>query len=157
MNNIKIVGANLSDVPKIQKLLKNEIEKGVILYRSDDEIAMNIRSYLIAKDENNCDEIIGCVALHIYSMGLAEFRSMMVNQKYRMQGVGSLLIAKGIEDAKNLGLKEILVLTYKSYFFSKFGFREIPKIEIPDNKIWADCIKCSQFPVCEEVALIKKI
>ncbi len=154
MNNILIEKPLLSEVPKIQQLLKSEIANGVLLYRSDDEVAMNIRSYFVAKDGN---KIIGCVALHIYSMELAEFRSMMVDQAYRKHGIGSMLIKHGLEDAKKLGLKKILVLTYKSRFFAKFGFQEIPKVEIPDNKIWADCIKCSQFPVCEEVALIKDL
>ena len=153
-NKIIIDHPNLSDIPKIQELLKTEVNNGVILYRSDDEVAMNIRSYLVARDG---EKIIGCVALHLYSVQLAEFRSMMVDANYRMQGIGALLIKNGLEEAKKLGLKKILVLTYKSRFFAKFGFQEIPKIEIPDSKIWADCIKCSQFPVCEEVALIKNL
>lgn len=51
-------------------------------------------------------------------------------------------------------LGEVFTLTYERRFFEKIGFVEIPKEELPAHKIWADCIKCKYFPVCEEIALI---
>ncbi len=152
--DIQIGSATLRDIPEIQSLLKVEVDSGNILFRSNDEVATNIRSYLIAKDGKR---IIGCVALHIYSVELAEFRSMMVQEDYRDRGIGKRLIKDGIERAKHLGLNTILVLTYKREFFHKLGFREISKIDIPNSKIWADCIKCNHFPVCEEIAMVTDI
>ena len=35
--------------------------------------------------------------------------------------------------------------------------KEINKEVIPEHKIWADCIKCIHFPVCNEVALVYKL
>ena len=152
--NLKVTTPNLQDIPQIQDLLKDEVESGNILYRDDDIVATNIRSYLIVKYNN---QIIGLVALHIYSNTLAEFRSMIVAEKFRKSGIGKLLIQTGCQKAKVLGLKELLVLTYKADFFQKLGFIEILKTEIPNSKIWADCINCKSFPVCDEVALIKYI
>jgi len=152
--NLKVTTPNLQDIPQIQDLLKDEVESGNILYRDDDIVATNIRSYLIVKYNN---QIIGLVALHIYSNTLAEFRSMIVAEKFRKSGIGKLLIQTGFQKAKVLGLKELLVLTYKADFFQKLGFIEILKTEIPNSKIWADCINCKSFPVCDEVALIKYI
>ena len=37
--------------------------------------------------------------------------------------------------------------------FEKLGFNEIDKETIPEHKIWADCVKCKHFPVCNEIAL----
>jgi amino-acid N-acetyltransferase len=153
-HNVEIGGATLHDVEQIEKLLEKEVEKGAILYRSTDEIAQNIRSYIIAKIGN---EIIGVVSLYIYSKELSEFRSLFVSENIRKSGVGRKLIQHGIELGKNLGLKEFLVLTYKKDFFLKLGFSEIEKSEIPNGKIWADCVKCQYFPVCDEVALLFKI
>ena len=45
----------------------------------------------------------------------------------------------------------------KKEFFEKNGFVEIPKENIPEHKIWADCIKCKHFPICNEISLIKTI
>jgi len=64
---------------------------------------------------------------------------------------------KCLDEAKDLGLQKVLVLTYRQSFFERLGFIEIPKESLPEHKIWADCIKCKHFPVCNEVSLIKNI
>ena len=62
-------------------------------------------------------------------------------------------IEKTILEAKNFNLTKLLVLTYKKELFEHFNFIEIEKASLPDTKIWADCIKCKHFPVCDEIAL----
>jgi amino-acid N-acetyltransferase len=138
----------------MQKLVIPEIEAGIILARSSDEIATNIRSYILAKEDG---EIVGFCALHIHTPALAEIRSLVVKEGRRGMGIGQSLIAKAIEEARMLGLQKVLSLTYKQSFFEKLGFIEIPKESLPEHKIWADCIKCKHFPVCNEVSLIKTL
>ena len=145
----------LSDIPNMRNLVLPEVQNGVILDRSEDEIANTIRSYKVVKNAN--DEIVAFSALYIYSMILGEIRSLVVREDCRRKGLASLLINALIEDAKDIGLKEILVLTYKREVFEKLDFKEIDKAKIPNHKIWADCIKCKRFPVCDEIALIKTL
>lgn len=144
----------LRDIPAMQNLVAPEIESGVILPRSNDEIATNIRSYWLAMDEG---KIVGFCALHIHSPNLAELRSMIIEPNYRGRNIGSELVEKACEEGRKLGLKEVLALTYQQRFFERLGFVEIPKESIPEHKIWADCIKCKHFPVCNEVSLIKTL
>ncbi len=146
--------ALLSDVAQMQQLMKPEVESGIILSRSNDEIATNIRSYILAFNE---DILIGFTALHIHSSILGEIRSLIVAPRYQSQKIGTTLVQKAVEEATNLHLKQILALTYKKTFFEKLGFIEIPKESLPDHKIWADCINCKHFPICNEVSLIKTI
>jgi len=150
----KITKATLKDINCLQSLVADEVKNNIILYRDQDTIATNIRSYLLLRKK---DKIIASVALHIYSVKLAEFRSLIVQKEYRNRGLGQLLIKAGINEAKELGLKELLVLAYQANFFKKLDFVEIEKNKIPDKKIWADCINCKNFSNCDEVALIKKI
>ncbi|MDP3465286.1 MAG: N-acetyltransferase [Sulfuricurvum sp.] len=138
----------------MQKLVAPEIESGVILPRSDDEIATNIRSYILAMEG---EKLVGFCALHIHSPNLAEIRSMIIDGEYRGRHIGSELVDKACEEGARLGLGEILVLTYQQRFFENLGFIEIPKESIPEHKIWADCIKCKHFPICNEVSLIKML
>jgi len=144
----------LQDIPAMQQLVEPEIESGVILPRSNDEIATNIRSYFLAMD---VDKLVGFVALHIHSPSLAELRSMIINPAYRGQNIGTRLVENACDEGVRLGLKEVLALTYQQRFFERLGFVEIPKESIPEHKIWADCIKCKHFPVCNEVSLIKTL
>ncbi len=146
----------LTDIPRMQEIVKKEVEEGIILPRSDDELATNIRSYTIATDIKSA-EIVGYVALHIHSMRLAEIRSLIVKEEYRHKNIGRGLVKKAVEEGRKLQVKEILALTYMGAFFQRLGFVEIPKETIPEHKIWTDCIKCKHFPVCNEVSLIKRL
>ena len=152
---IELVKAKLSDIPDMQKLVASEVQEGTILNRTEDEVATNIRSYVLAKDG---DTLVGYTALHVHSRRLAEIRSLIVDEAYRGQKVGQRMVQFTLEEAKNLGVEEdVLVLTYLPDFFQKLNFQEINKEVIPEHKIWADCIKCIHFPICNEVALVYKL
>lgn len=154
MSSITYKKPTLLDIPAMQQLVEPEIETGVILPRSNDEIATNIRSYFLAMDG---EKLVGFVALHIHSPDLAELRSMIIDTEYRGHNIGSTLVENACVEGRLLGLKEVLALTYQQRFFERLGFIEIPKESIPEHKIWADCIKCKHFPVCNEVSLIKTL
>jgi len=151
---VEFAKPTLLDIAQMQNLVKKEVESGIILFRDANEMANTIRSYTIARENG---EIVGFAALHIYSPEIAEVRSLVVKEEYRGKGVGKALIKELEAEAKRLGLLRILTLTYQKEFFENNGFVEIPKEEIPEHKIWADCIKCKHFPICNEISLIKTI
>ena len=151
---IKYMSAKLSDISGMQKLIEPEVYSGIILARNSDEIATNIRSYILAKLD---DKLVGFGALHFHTDKLGEVRSLVVSPDVRGKGIGKNIVKKTIESAKELGAQQIFTLTYKKEFFESLGFREIPKEELPAHKIWADCIKCKFFPICDEIALIRTI
>ncbi len=148
---IELTKATLHDIPAMQKLVADEVRTGVILSRSDDELATNIRSYVLAKAEGY---LVGYTALHIHSPRLAEIRSLIVDPMFRGQSVGRQMVEYVLKEGHHLGVAEVLSLTYLPDFFQKLGFKEIAKEGIPDHKIWADCIRCIHFPVCNEAAMI---
>ncbi len=152
--NIIYKKPTLLDIENMQKLIKPEVDKGIILYRSDDEMASNIRSYFIAELDG---EIVGFCALQIYSKKLAEIRSLIVKEGLRGKSIGKNLILNIEKEGKELGVKELFSLTYERGFFEKLGYKEIDKDKLPEQKIWADCIKCKLFPICKEIAFIKAI
>ena len=151
---IELIKATIADIPMMQELVAPEVESVIILVRTSDEIATNIRSYTLAKEGS---ELVGFCALHIHAPSLAEIRSLVVKESKRGKGIGESLIAKAMDEAKMLGVQKVLILTYKQSFFEKLGFVEIPKESLPEHKIWADCIKCKHFPICNEVSLIKAL
>jgi len=150
---IEYVKADLSHVAEMQALVQPYVDDGTILMRTADEIATNIRSYTLAF---KASKLIGFAALHVHTVKLAEIRSLIIDEHERGKGAGKELVSLTLDEGEKLGLKEVLVLTYKQSFFEKLGFTEIPKESLPEHKIWADCIKCKLFPLCNEVSLIKK-
>ncbi len=152
---VELIKAKLSDISQMKKLVSQDVKDGVILERTEDEVSTNIRSYILAKDG---DEVVGYGALHIHSPRLAEIRSLIVSTEYRGKNIGKKIVLFALNEAKDLGVQEdVLVLTYLPMFFIKLGFIEISKESIPEHKIWADCIKCMHFPICNEISLVYKV
>jgi amino-acid N-acetyltransferase len=152
---VKLVKATLDDIPEMQNMVVREVKDGIILERNEDEVATNIRSYVLAKIDN---KLVGYAALHIHSFRLAEIRSLIVSSGYRGQSIGKQIVEFALNEAKRLNVKEeVLVLTYLPDFFKKMNFTEIAKESIPEHKIWTDCIKCIHFPICNEISLVYKL
>ncbi|MGB5793514.1 N-acetyltransferase, partial [Poseidonibacter sp.] len=124
---------------------------GKILLRTEDEMANSIRSYTIVEVDG---VIAGFTALHIHSARLAEVRSLVVSKEFRGLKLGQKLVQACIEEGRKYKLEQILSLTYEQGFFESAGFRKIEKEDIPEHKIWADCIRCKHFPICDEIAMV---
>jgi len=151
---IKFLKPKLSNIEEMQELIYPEVESGVILERSSDEVATNIRSYTLVYVGS---ELVGFAALHIHTIELGEIRSLIIKDGFRGQKIGEKLVNHALKEGEELGLKRVLSLTYKQSFFERLNFVEIPKESLPEHKIWADCIKCKHFPICNEVSLIKEL
>ena len=150
MDKLEFIKPDVLDIEFMQELVYEDVENGNILDRNSNEMATTIRSYTAVKLE---DEFVGFVAVHIHTTSLAEIRSLVVKKEFRGKNIAKLLIEKAILEAKSLNLQKLLVLTYKKELFEHFGFVVIEKETLPDTKIWADCIKCKHFPICDEIAL----
>lgn len=148
---IRFYKPTTKDIIPMQSLVKGEVEKGTILLRTEDEMANTIRSYTVVEVDG---KLAGFVATHIHSIRLAEVRSLIVSKEFRGLKLGKQLVDACIKEAKFYGLEQLLSLTYEAGFFGSCGFRAIEKDQIPEHKIWADCIRCKHFPVCDEVAMV---
>ena len=146
--------ARMGDVKSIQKLIAEYARKGDMLPRSLSEIYENLRDYFVYLQ--NGEEIIGSAAIHIMWEDLAEVRSLAVRDGHKSKGVGTKLVEACISEAIVLGITRVFALTYKPEFFEKLGFFPVEKSDLP-QKIWTDCLKCSKFPDCDEVALVSDL
>jgi amino-acid N-acetyltransferase len=141
----------MSDVKGIHGLIAEYARKGDMLPRSLADIYENLRDYFIFEDDDG--ELVGSAAIHIMWEDLAEVRSLAVREGKMRRGVGTQLVESCISEAIVLGIGRVFALTYKPGFFEKLGFHVVDKAELP-QKIWTDCLKCSKFPDCDEVALV---
>jgi len=126
-------------------------KQDIMLARSLSELYENIRDFWVKIDKG---KVIGCAALHLAWDNLAEIKSVAVLKKFQGKGVGKELITACLDEACQLGIKKVFMLTYKPRFFKRFGFKEISHASLP-HKIWAECIHCPKFPDCKETALLK--
>jgi len=143
--------ARMSDVKGIHGLITEYARKGDMLPRSLADIYENLRDYFVFEETDG--NLVGSAAIHIMWEDLAEVRSLAVREGEMRRGIGTQLVESCISEAIVLGIGRVFALTYKPGFFERLGFHIVDKSELP-QKIWTDCLKCSKFPDCDEVALV---
>jgi len=151
--NIEIRKAHISDVPIIHAMVNDYAAKGEMLSRSRSELYEGLRDFFVAHDGQR---IVGCSALHINWEDLAELRSLAVDPDAQGKGIGKYLVEACLAEARSLGISRVYALTYRTSFFEKMGFKMIEKESLP-HKVWTDCLKCPQFPNCDEEAVIMEV
>jgi amino-acid N-acetyltransferase len=87
---------------------------------------------------------------------LAEVRSLAISEKAKGKGLGKKLVQHLVMEAEEIGLRRVMSLTYQQEFFEKCDFYVVPKETLP-HKVWKDCINCSKFPSCDEIAMIRDL
>jgi len=145
--------ATVDDVRDIQKLVNSHADKGEMLPRSLGDTCDNVRDFFIYEEDG---VMIGCCALHVTWVDLAEIRSLAVVDGAMGKGIGTALLEACLEDAQRLAIEKVFALTYKPEFFKKRGFHQVDKSELP-HKVWLECVKCVKFPDCDEVAVIRTL
>jgi len=145
--------ATVTDIKGIQKLVNSHADKGEMLHRSLGDTCDDIRDFWVYEADG---VMLGCCALHITWLDLAEIRSLAVADEAQGKGVGTKLMDSCLEDAQRLGVERVFALTYRPGFFQKRGFQQVDKGELP-HKIWLECVKCVKFPDCDEVAVVRTL
>lgn len=143
--------ATMRDIPALLEMINSYAVKGIMLPRTEFEMAENIRDFLVAADDGR---IAGCGALHFYTAVAGEVRSIAVDPSVKNQGVGSLLVEYIEREARECELELMFAFTYVPGFFSKVGFQEVDRSELP-LKAWKDCMRCPKFQCCDEIAMVK--
>jgi argininosuccinate lyase/amino-acid N-acetyltransferase len=124
--------ARMSDVDSIFELTKFWAEKGEILPRTRDNIIHDIQNFVVAELEG---KVVGSASLYIYQTGLAEIRSIVIDESAQNQGQGEALVQYLLEFAHQMELQQIIVLTYIPQYFAKLGFNLIEKSSLAENII----------------------
>ncbi|MCL6583236.1 MAG: N-acetyltransferase [bacterium] len=144
-----IIRPKVTEGKAIQQLVNLYAVQGLLIPLSLHDIYERIREFFVYKIE---DQIVGVASLHVIWEDLAEVRSMAVHPDYQRRGIGKALVLRCLDEGRDLGIKQVFLLTYKKEFFEKVGFQLIDKSKLP-QKVWSDCIKCVKFPDCDEIAM----
>ncbi|MGH9639717.1 MAG: N-acetyltransferase [Bryobacteraceae bacterium] len=145
--------ASMRDLPEMLDLINAYAANGIMLPRTEFEMSENIRDFSVAYTG---DVLAGCGALHFYTPVSAEVRSLAVLPADKGQGVGRALVEALEAEARENDLEDIFAFTYVPGFFARLGFAECERGELP-LKVWKDCLRCSKFQNCDEIAVIKRL
>lgn len=145
--------AAIGDVPYIHHLLEIYAAQGNLLPRTMNELYRHLRDFFVAEVNG---QVAGCGALEIFTESLGEVRSLVVDDAWKGQGFGRLLVQRIIEEGRAIGLKRLMALTYVAPFFHKLGFKTVPMDTLPE-KVWGICVKCYKYNNCDETAVLLEL
>jgi amino-acid N-acetyltransferase len=151
--NVEISKARLGDVPAIATLVDRYARHGAVLPRPPEDIYETVREWVVAKTDG---QMVGCGSLVVLWADLAEIRSLVVSPESQGQGIGRQIVDALLAEARVLQIPRVFALTRKPGFFAKLGFETLPREALP-RKIWRDCMHCTKFTGCDEVAFIKAL
>jgi amino-acid N-acetyltransferase len=147
--------ARIGDIRKIHKILSAYTNEGTVLPRSLSELYDQLRDFFVSINPED-GSIAGTCSMHICWDRIAEIRSLAVVEESQHARIGTELVNACIQEARQLEVDQIFVLTYATKFFRRFGFRKVDKAVLP-HKVWSDCMKCVKFPDCDEEAMMLDI
>ena len=139
-----------SDVSAFGQIINNAAETGSMLHRSLAELYENVRNFHIAVEN---DQVVGVCGLKVVWADLAEIYALAVTQEMRGRGWGRRLVQACIADARSVGTRRLMSLTYEKTLFQKLGFAVVDRQQLP-LKVWSECLRCSKNKCCDEIAMI---
>lgn len=145
--------AAIGDVPYIHHLLEIYAAQGNLLPRTMNELYRHLRDFFVIEMHG---KVAACGALEIFTEDLGEVRSLVVDDGFKGRGFGRLLVERLIEEARVIGLRRLMALTYVAPFFHKLGFKTVSKDTLPE-KVWGICVKCYKYNNCDETAVLMEL
>jgi len=137
--------ARPGDLPQIKHLLEAE---SLPVAGVDDHLA----HYIVAEISS---AVIGSIGLEVYD-DTALLRSAVVSRSEQGKGIGSILFAATVEQARTLGVQRLLLLTTTAdKYFERKGFSRIDRQAVKGGVTTSVefTSACPSTAVCMELAL----
>jgi amino-acid N-acetyltransferase len=148
-DDIVLRSATAADAAAIFRLIADNLEAGHLLPRSIDNIEEHASRFVVAEISGH---VVGCAELAPLSPGVAEVRSLVVDQPFRGRRIGGELVGRVAADGAARGFDMLCAFTHEPAHFVRLGFSIVPHIWVPE-KIAHDCTGCALFRKCGQYAV----
>jgi len=111
--------ATEDDVEDLGHFIEPFVAQGRLLPRTRDELEDLTRHGFVAVSKG---KILGFAALEIYSVKLAELRSLAVSPDHQGKGIGKALVQACIDRARSQNVFEVMAITSSDEFFQRCCF-----------------------------------
>jgi amino-acid N-acetyltransferase len=150
--NVRVTlrAATLGDVGAINQLITDNLAVGHLLPRTIADLEAHATRFTVAAMD---DRIVGCAELAPLGGGVAEVRSLVVDEAMRGQHIGSDLVDHVASSAAGRGFSTLCAFTHEPARFVRLGFTIVPHIWVPE-KVARDCTSCALFRHCGQYAVM---
>lgn len=116
---VQFRSATVDDIHDVCDFLEYFMEHQQVLRRTPEQIASLLQYSNIA----SCGEqIVGFVAVEIYSHKLAEIQCLCVDPSYQRKGIGKELVRYCVDVARDEGILELMAISASEHFLMDCGF-----------------------------------
>ncbi|MBD2822744.1 amino-acid N-acetyltransferase [Xenorhabdus sp. 42] len=125
--------ANINDIGGILELIRPLEQQGILVRRSREQLEMEIDKFTLIELDN---VTIACAALYPYpAEKIGEMACVAVHPNYRNSSRGKVLLDAIANQAKQIGLEKLFVLTTQSiHWFQEKGFEPVGVEILPEEK-----------------------
>lgn len=143
--------ATARDVPRIRALVAPLSQQRVLVAKEAVAYYEALQEFRVAEVDG---DLAGCGALHVMWEDLAEVRTLAVAPAHRGRGVGAALLARLLDDARELGMRRVFCLTFEVPFFTAHGFSVIDDTPV-EPEVFAELLRSHDDGVAEFLDLAR--
>ena len=153
MESFTVRRAKTSDVKSIRDLVRPLAENRVLLEKEAVAYYENLQEFIVAEDADG--KVIGCGGLHVMWEDIAEVRTLATDSAWRGHGVGHRLLAKLLNEARELGVSRVFCLTFEVDFFLRNGFTVMAEQSAVDPEVYSELLRSTDEGVAEFLDLAR--
>ncbi len=121
--------AKVTDVRRIKEIV--DVYAGpVLLEKTLANLFEDVTEFWVAESGG---AIVGCGALHVLWEDLGEIRTVTTDPGVQGRGIGHAVCEHLMDQARELGLHRLFVLTFEVSFFASLGFTPISELDLSDE------------------------
>lgn len=152
MATYSIRNARTTDVAGIRRLVKPLADRRVLLEKEAVAYYESLQEFIVAEDDG---ELLGCGALHVMWEDLAEVRTVATVEGRRGQGIGRALLARLVDNAREIGVSRVFCLTFEVDFFRRMGFDVMANQKAVDPEVYSELLRSTDEGVAEFLDLAR--
>jgi amino-acid N-acetyltransferase len=147
--NVTFRQAHALDAAAIHHLIVENLEAGHLLPRTLEDVTSCAARFLVAESDG---VVIACAELAPLGGGVAEVRSLVVDEHARGRHIGPQLVEQLAANGAAKGFATLCAFTHEPSHFVRLGFTIVPHMWVPE-KIAHDCTSCPLFRKCGQYAV----
>ncbi len=151
---MNFVKPNSKTLPGLYELIKSFSDEKLMLPITLEELCHRAQGFRILLDDSG--KVIASAHLDLFTPELAEIKSLAVAKEYQGKGLGKKLVEDCQQEAQEMGVKKIFVLTYQEEFFKKSGYSVVDRNTLPE-KVYRECVICHFYHNCNEIAMVREL
>ncbi|MFN2537491.1 MAG: amino-acid N-acetyltransferase [Mycobacteriales bacterium] len=143
--------ARTADVAAIRELVDTYAPDRRLLSKATVVLYEDVPEFRVAEVDGT---VVGCGALHVMWVELAEVRTVAVTPAFKGRGVGSAVLQALLDGARELGVQRVFCLTFETQFFGRHGFHVAEEVLV-DARVASELMQSPDEGVAEFLDLAR--